>query len=72
MNQNTSALVLYLSSIKASSACFQIEPLPFDVRTGIREMQKKSETTNSRLIRLSSSPENSTIASIKSGKLGKQ
>jgi hypothetical protein len=34
-------------------------------------MQKKSETTNSRLIHLPSSPENSTTASIKSGKAGK-
>jgi hypothetical protein len=32
--QNASALVLYLSPIKASSSCFQIEPLSFDVRTG--------------------------------------
>jgi hypothetical protein len=34
-------------------------------------MQKKSETTNSRLIHLPSSPENSTTAFIKSGKAWK-
>jgi hypothetical protein len=69
--QNASALVLYVSPIKASSSHFQIEHLPFDVRTGIWKMQKKSETTNSRLIRLPSSPENTTSASIKSGKAWK-
>jgi hypothetical protein len=69
--QNASTLILYPSPIKASSSHFQIEPLPFDVRTGIWKMQKKSETTNSRLIRLPSSPENSTNASIKSGKAWK-
>jgi hypothetical protein len=58
--QNASALVLDLSSIKASFSRFQIEPLLFDVRTGSWKMQKKSETTNSRLIHLPSSPENST------------